>query len=728
MRKTILYILIFITISVFAQQKTPKIGLALSGGGAKGLAHIGVIKVLEKYGIKPDYIAGTSMGSIVGAFYSAGYSAEQMEEIVKTLDWDKLISDELSRRTLSFVEKEESEKYLIEIPIKKNKNNKLNVVFPGGLHQGFNIYNEMSRLLAPVSGIKDFTKLPIPFVCIATDIEHGKAKVLKSGNLPKALRASMSIPSVFTPVEINDTLLVDGGLLDNFPVMALKKMGADIIIGIDVQDTLYTKDQLHSVINVLDQASKFLRASNNQKARENTDLYFQPNVNKFGVLDFDKADTIIKLGEKCANSREAEIVDFIKKYHLKKLPAQTNLIKNDSTLKLKMSVLKGLKRVPKSMVFGQLKIKPGDDINTKTVSDAVLRLYGTGYFNQIYYDIKKLKHDSCELDLDFVEKYSRNFQIGLNYNSELGIGLLLGYTAKNLIFNGDRYSTEIKIGQESYIKNRFLIDKGWIPGIGVDLDVVTKRLFYYNYNEKPVFTLGMANLLMKAYTQMNFFRTAQIGGGIEFEGVRLENEYALIEDFEYKKRYLNVYAFVKADYLDNYYFPTSGMYFRGTAKIINQFDYNELRFFFKANLRFAIPVISNKVTLIPQIYTGTLVGQDLPLEYYFYSGGYNNQYYKGIQPFVGLQYNEYISASSAIARADVRYNFIKNHYLTFTANFGSFAPKFEDMIKNDKKEYLRAGFGLKYSIKTIVGPLEFAIYESDLHHNPGFYLNLGYIF
>ncbi len=722
----LLTLTLFLSVSAFSQTHKPKIGLALSGGGAKGLAHIGVIKVLEENGIRPDFIAGTSMGSIVGAFYASGYNADQMIDISKKLDWDKLINDDLSRKILSINEKFDDERYILEFPIKKD-NGKLKILLPGGLHYGYNIYNELSKLLFPVYNRKNFSNLNIPFVCVASDIEHGKPKVLKQGDLAKSLRASMAIPTVFTPVEINDTLLVDGGLLDNFPVMILKKMGADYIIGIDVQDTLYSKKELSSVINILDQSSKFLRAPNYEKARKNVDLYFKPEVQQYGVLDFDKVDSIIKIGENCAKQNINKIKQFIVEKNIKTNFDTTSRLPKIKQVEIDTIELSGLKRVPKSAVFGWLKIKKGDKLTADDLSKAITRLYGTLYFKQIFYNLEPLSNNKVALKITFEEKYSRSIRLGLNYNSELGVGLLLSYSAKNLIFNGDKYSTDIKIGSEPYFKNTVQIDKGWMPGIGFDFDIVTKRLSYYSFNEKPVFTLGMANLMARLYTQVNLFRIAHLGGGVEFEGVRLERETATIEDFDYKKKYLSLYAFLKADYLDKLYFPKSGLYFNGLIKIINQEQTNSW-FFFKSEFKYVTPLFIDKLTLIPQAYTGTFVGDDLPIEYSFYTGGLNTQNFKGLFPFVGLQYNEILSESMAVLRADIRYNLFKNNYITFMANAGSFGKTYQDIIENKTNVLLQTGFGLKYSVKTIIGPVELAIYESDLHHKLGVYLNIGFVF
>ena len=218
-------------------KKDLKVGLVLSGGGAKGLAHIGVLKVLEEAGVRIDYIGGTSMGAMVGALYAAGYSANELDSIFRQLDFDKLLQDKTSRRAKSLHERYIYDRYAVALPF-----NNFKVGLPRAVSKGQNIYNEFVKLLYPVNEIYDFSQLPIPFLCVATDIETGKGVVLENGFLPQAIQASGSFPSLFDLVEIDGKWLTDGGIADNYPVDEVKKKGMDIIIGVDVQSPLAKRE------------------------------------------------------------------------------------------------------------------------------------------------------------------------------------------------------------------------------------------------------------------------------------------------------------------------------------------------------------------------------------------------------------------------------------------------------------------------------------------------------
>ena len=238
MKKTLILLLsIFFVQNTIAQdtllKKRPKVGLVLSGGGAKGFAHIGVLKVLEKAGVKIDYIGGTSMGAVVGGLYATGYSATQIDSIFHDTDFDELLQDYIPRASKSFYEKHNQELYALTLPF-----NKFKIGIPIALSKGMYNYNLLSKLTHSVRHVRDFNKLPIPFLCVATDIEKGEQVLLNSGYLPQAMLASSAFPSLFSPVEINGRLLIDGGVVNNFPIDEIRKLGADIVIGVDVQDDL----------------------------------------------------------------------------------------------------------------------------------------------------------------------------------------------------------------------------------------------------------------------------------------------------------------------------------------------------------------------------------------------------------------------------------------------------------------------------------------------------------
>ena len=254
MKRLFLFIVIILFVGVPSTSAHPdkqrkKVGLVLSGGGAKGMAHIGALKIIEEAGIPIDYVVGTSMGSIIGGLYAIGYTPEQMDTMVREQDWSYLLSDRISRREKNMAEREVDEKYVISVPFSKKAIQDVT----GGLIKGQNIGNLFSELTLGYHDSINFNKLPIPYACVSENIVNGKEYVFHSGVLSTAMRASMAIPGVFTPVRLDSMVLIDGGVVNNYPVNVAKQMGADVIIGVDVQSTLRPASELENAGAILGQ-------------------------------------------------------------------------------------------------------------------------------------------------------------------------------------------------------------------------------------------------------------------------------------------------------------------------------------------------------------------------------------------------------------------------------------------------------------------------------------------
>ena len=272
---TVLYFLIF-SVAVAQDQPRKKVGVVLKGGGAKGFVHIGALKVLEEAGIPIDYIAGTSMGAIVGGLYAVGYDAGMLDSIATTQDWLYLLSDNVPRENLPSPLKDASERYLISLPYQlelKKRSGKLSL--PSGMVMGQNLYNLFLNLTIGYQDPMHFDNLPIPFGCIAADIRTGKEVALREGVLAQAMRASMAIPGMFAPVEIDSMLLIDGGIVNNYPADLVKAMGADVVIGLDILPDTDAKEKYKgSMIEVIMGLGNFLDKGKEAENRRNTDILF----------------------------------------------------------------------------------------------------------------------------------------------------------------------------------------------------------------------------------------------------------------------------------------------------------------------------------------------------------------------------------------------------------------------------------------------------------------------
>ena len=300
-------LLILLFVSCFISQATPrkKVALVLSGGGAKGAAHVGALKVIENMGVPIDYIVGTSIGAIIGGLYSTGYSPEQLETLIKNSNWMDLLSDKISRNQIPFPYKSEADKYLFSLILGQRN---------CGILKGHNISHLLEELTTDFEQVTDFNKLPIPFACIATDIVTNKIEIIRSGNLVTAMRASMAIPIAFEPIFVQDKVLIDGGFKDNLPVNVAKTMGADIIIAVDVQSNLATSEELQSIGDVANQLMLMICQSNNNLDYESIDSYMKINVNGFTAASFtpEAMDTLILRGEETAMQHQQELKAILK--------------------------------------------------------------------------------------------------------------------------------------------------------------------------------------------------------------------------------------------------------------------------------------------------------------------------------------------------------------------------------------------------------------------------------
>ena len=729
MKNFLLLILLFTSIFSLLSQNNqkPKIGLTLSGGGAKGLAHIGVLKVLEEAGIRPDYITGTSMGSIIGGLYAIGYSPEELEKFVEETDWDKLINDYISRKDLAMTEKEYFEKYILDIQIKKEKNKAIKILAPA-MHSGFNIMMRLIELTERVEDINNFYEFEIPFKAIAADVEHGESLVLNKGSLAMAMRASMAIPSVFSPVMINDTLLVDGGLLNNYPVKEVKDMGAEIVIGVDVQSPFYKQEDLYSVLNIIQQTSKILRKENNEKSRKLTDYYIKPEVTQFNVLGFENADTIIKLGEIAARKMLPELKKLAEKYgyNYKRDTTKKNY-PVEKIYKISDIKIKGLKNVTRKLVLGRLAIDTTGFVSQKDVENAIIRLRGSEYFTSIFYEIKHKNYNTI-LSIDVQEKTSRQFKVGVNFNTISKASVLLTYVSKNLLAKGSRLQLSAKIGQNPMFFGDFFIDNGWKPGFGISVLGFTKDIALYDYKQNnPSSTFNLSNLITRIYTQSSLYNSVLIGIGAEYEGTLINKNVSVIDFDEYQRSYFNIVGYLKIDLLDKLYFSNTGFLINTTFKTIFE-SYYDPRIYLSLRYMQSIPIIKNRFNILPKIYTGTNIGEDIPIEYLFTTNEFFEFPIKSFMPFIGLKYNQRYAKTVVIGRLDLRYMIFKNNYITLSGNLGSFAKTYEYILKNDNKDYMTFGVGITYSMETIIGPISLSFAESDYTHTVFTYFSLGFQF
>lgn len=710
--------LVNFTEAQIAETGRPRVGVVLSGGGAKGLAHIGVLKVLEEAGIHPDYITGTSMGGIVGGLYSIGYTAEQLEKIAKSTKWNYYLSDDIPRRTITFEEKEDFDRFVVSIPIAEK-----GIKIPGGVINGQNIENLLNQLCAPVYNIRDFSKFPTPFKCIATDIETGKEVVFSDGYLPDALRATMSIPSIFNPIEINGKLLVDGGLINNFPVNHVKDMGADIIIGVDVGFQSYSKDQLNSMFRIIEQSLFFYGEGNNIKNRQLCNIIISPPLSKYNAGSFNAADTIISLGETAARQflpRLKALSDSLNALYPDH-PIRNKGISDDSIFISEIKV-EGLEKVSAELLRGKLQLTVMQKYSSEDIGRAVDRLYSSLYFEKVSYELVDIG-EGVRLVIRTRENADGHLRLGLHYDSNYKSAILLNTTFRNLVFNGSKLSVSTGLGENPFFKAEVFKNNGWKPGLGLNFQSSRSEAFLYN-NSRKISSLNFFETKMQIYTMGIFRNSHAIGAGIEYENSLIRpviDPGETITESRYKL--INYYAFLQMDSYDNLFYPTRGIKVNSSIKLITSDDFKPTAFL-QARISKA-DKIGEKATLISHLYAGTVDGDSIPSQYLFFSGGTSETNRNGVMPFAGLDFMEISSRNVLSMKFDFQYRVYNDIYLTALINAGNFKSNLLDLFTVD---HVLAGYGAALGYNSLIGPMEVTVSRSFNHSGFQGYLRIGYWF
>ena len=690
------------------QNKRPKVGLVLSGGGAKGLAHIGVLKVIDSLGIKVDYIAGTSMGAIVGGLYASGYNANQLETIFSNIDVDALLQDYTPREAKSFYEKRNDEIYALTLPF-----NKFKLGLPSGLSKGLYNFNLISLLTQHVSNVRDFNQLPIPFLCIATDAETGEKMVLDKGILAQCMVASGALPTLYSPVEINGRLLIDGGVIDNYPVEELLAKGVDIVIGVDVQDGLKTRNELKGVTSLLAQINNFSMIEKMEGKQKATNIYIKPDIKGFSAVDFEKGDAIIFKGKQKA----LEFVPVLLPYVNSKLK-QTNAVIVQDSIYIKEVSFNKLDNFTRAYILGKLKFKRNIKISNSQLQKGISNLNATQNFSAINYYFEKAQ-DGQNLILQLKENENNTFlKFGLHYDDMFKSGILLNYTKKKFLVKNDVVSLDLILGDNIRYNFDYYIDNGFYWSFGFNSKLTT-----FNRNITSNITRDLAidpdistinvdffDLSNQAYLQTIFAQKFSIGSGLEFKYLRLRSETLQNGNSVFESsNYLSLFGFIKYDSFDKKYFPKSGWNFNSELRsYVYSSDYNNSfeRFSIaKADFAFAQPIFKN-ITFKFQSEGGFSIGERSIPYFDFILGGYGFQQVNNIKPFFGYDYLSLTGESYLKLSLTADYEFYKKHHFNFIANFANIGNNIFDTLETWFANPNYSGYSFGYGMETVIGPVE----------------------
>jgi NTE family protein len=559
------FFLLFIGLGVSAQvtQTRPKVGLVLSGGGSHGIAHIGVIKVMEEAGLRPDIITGTSMGSIIGGFYAMGYSTDSLQKILKAMNWELLLSNKIPQNKIKFSEKKHFDNSVMSLPILSKK-----VKLPSGLISGQQIENSLSFYGWPAANINNFSMLPIPFMCVGVDLVTFSKVDLSTGYLPDALRASSSIPTVFAPLKIDSALLTDGGVINNFPAQEAKNMGADLLIGSYVAFRPYDENHLQSVSSIIEQIGFSRSIDNFNEQKKLIKILISPVVRNISILNFTPVDSIVQIGYKAALPYKEyfrRIADSLDRYGKQKpLP----YILDKKYYAFDRIEIIGNRIIPDWQILGVLDISAGEKVDKSKLFDKIELLYGMNWFDKVKYRIEP-RNDSLLLIIDCTEKPKTIFYGAVHYDNALGSGILMSVTVKNLLTHGSEFSLD------SYIGQYYRADGSFIQYLGRNQKYGLSAGFYADNTLIPI---------LKIKGETGDWKSMNVSAGLSIDHILgLNQMMALSFDFENRYlapryvseidlRYLSYDYFTSSlDYqintLDNRHFPEKGTLLKLSAGI-----------------------------------------------------------------------------------------------------------------------------------------------------------------
>ena len=754
MQKRLVFLVVaFLAMTSFAQQSNseeqPKVGLVLSGGGAKGLAHIGALKVIEEAGVKIDYIGGTSMGAIVGALYASGYSATALDSIFQSTDFTSLIQDNLPRNAKTFYEKEDSERYALTLPF-----NNFKISFPPAISGGQNIYNELVRLLYHVKDIEDFNKLPIPFFCIATDVEKGTEVLLDSGYLPEAILASGTFPSLFEPAEINGQILIDGGVLNNYPVDEVRALGADIIIGVDVQHGLRDRESLLSATEILLQINNYRTVGDMKQKSLQTDIYIKPDMDEYSVIDFDLKQSIMENGEKAARV-QFEALEALAKKQSAKEETQFH-IKQKDTIVVNRLVVSGNNNYTRGYVKGKLRFNLAEKITFKKLQQGISNLAATSNFQTIRYELV-----SNGLGEDLILKLRENptktfIRIGAHFDDLYKSAAIINLTKKNVMVSDDVVSFDFILGDNVRYNFQYYVDKGsyWSFGINSRFNDFTDEINYgviqSNFEVPADDNINSINLDVSDFTNQIYLQTVlneefAFSLGLEHKFLKYStttlNEIdnnALVpftpsEDsrtFFEKSNYFSSYGKLVLDTYDDKYFPTKGLYFNGDFHLYllsSDFNDNFKEFSIaKARMGMAFPIIRN-LSLNIETEGGFKLGTSSISSLDFVLGGYGNNLINNFVPFLGYDFISLPGNSFVKAYARLDLEFAPKNHLLFAANYSNVD---DDLFRTG--EWFTApdysGYGLGYGWESFFGPVQLLYSWSPEVSKSNIFVSVGYWF
>jgi NTE family protein len=730
-------ILSFICVFSIAQQteQRPKIGLALSGGAAKGFAHIGVIKYLEELGIEVDYITGTSMGSIIGGLHALGYNSDRMYNIAASQDWELLLSGNIQLKNVAPLEKPFHQKFPFYLAYEDG-----GVTLPRGVINSQKLDLLIAGIFSPAYQVNDFDSLPIPFRCVAVNLENGQINAFSKGNLGKSIRASMAIPGVFTPEEIDGKLYVDGGVIRNFPVQEVIDMGADLVIGVHVGADLKSKDELKSMFDVISQSSFMMGSLDSREQAKLVNIYIAPDVTGVNSFGFEDYERIVALGYEAAKQNNEQLIKLAEKLSNFKKKEKNPVLPIPNYLSLsKVDMIdtdKPFEDLGK-FKFGNFKF---GTLSLARIDQGIARIVGTKLYDKVSYTLED-KGKRLGVKLNAKSRESILFTGSLNAFESTNTSVILHGAFYNILSKPSSLKLTARvsefIGIQGYFQNRIGPNRNWLINLNGKLDKFETPLYddgqrLIDYNEFD------SDISLFFGYEPNNSAYVEIGGGLKRRKLVQPNSA-----FEDLVRYTNTAQFVglNASYnsLNRVQFPKQGIQASAQAHFIFGQNVESQRVNLMPEIILAIPETKNYVrvglkaqgvwTLFDALTSETRIAATYKSNESLLDnirlGGLNQVRTDGVS-FIGIEEGQFQFDTFASIRQDIRVNVFGPLYISGIVNYIIGTRAFLPQSGNSEKDINLIGYGGGIYLRTPLGPLSLELGKTTENSNINSVIGFGF--
>lgn len=742
------------------EEKRPTVALVLSGGGAKGAALTGALKLLEEKDFPIDIVCGTSIGGLVGALTAVGYSASDIKDLFDNQDWGKTLTDRIDKKYYPLFTKKHKDKYILTIPflyehgfreelqgigakpenVGKNKNGRaFTNSLPAGFSSGLNVNNLLSSLTVGYQDSLDFADLPIPFFCVAADVVSCKEKNWGAGSLTTAMRSTMSIPGLFEPVRTDGMVLVDGGLRNNYPVDIVNAIGVDYVIGVDLSDADLGYAEVNHFFDIVGQFTTMLGSDSFSRNKTAPDIVIKPDLTGYNMLSFEKAaiDTMAVRGYDAALKQEGAIDSLkmvIGNATRKKIGKKAiDISAVDVTIgSVNFEGVSGTDEIYMERLTG---IMAGDKVNSTVMEEAMSKLKATGCFENISYSLLGTE-EPFNLVFRCTKSPVHQFSLGVRLDTEEWVSLLLnvGLNARKL--TGSKFDLSLKFGLSQMLSAQYSLDLPGLPTINAQAEIAYERADLNSALQHTSYNAAFWKHAERIYLSNRQWKQFDFQAGIQNRFLGMPGDWMLsntghsILQENIAADFLGVYAEGTFYKLDDRYFPHAGI----SASFNYALDFtragnpdflpiNALG----GNIKAAIP-FGEKVTLAPSLYFRSVWDRNINqsvLHKNYVGGSMAGRYFDQQVPFVGFQFLYLSGDIMGVANVDLRYNPVKNLY--FSLRGGLIESRKQVGFVFEKLRPTTWGAGVQAAYNTIFGPIKIDLMWSDMTQW-GYQISAGFDF